>query len=347
MSTKVVAQGGEVTLDIRFYEYSGGPIIDTDVLPTYSIKDPNGTEVATSTGTKISTGYYKATYTIPVVGEISDNWSIDWTAIINGSVVLSTTENFTVVLSGSVEFSSDVLISDTWLNQIKKVIAYPLTDELLLADGQLKELCVFNALHQYFSRFPLKSYYAEQISSDSIIDFPNDNVYGVLDARIVNSGMTGSGSNSFWSTWRFNQSGAGGTGSYGIKGYNPNGLQQQRTLEMELHNSMESQYTGSNVRISESDRNISITTNKTGELNITWASYSLDFEKVKFNQQLDVIKLSQAYLLEHLSDTTSIMEDSNLSVSINSSDLKSRAEELRTEVEERWLEFPSIILLHN
>ena len=38
-------------------------------------------------------------------------------------------------------------------------------------------------------------------------------------------------------------------------------------------------------------------------LNVTWAKRSLDFNNVKFQFKWDVIKLCQAYLMQHVADT--------------------------------------------
>jgi len=324
----IVAQGGIVTLDIYLYEYQGGGLIAPDSLPTFSIFDPSDNEVLADTNsTLIDVGHYTASYTLPSNAEISSGWYITWNASVNGNPVLNTKETFSVIASGEAGFDvvdTKIIISDEWLNKIKTVIAYPLTDNLILDDSQIKELCVSNALIQYFSRFPLKDFTKVTISNSASIDFPDELTYGVLDVRVTQRDQ---GSSGFWDTYRYNQLGGttSGSRSYGIKGYNPNGLRQVAMDERMLANTLQTTYSDTRYEIHNRKVNVNTTTN--GDLSITWAKSSYNFEDVDFNKKLDVIALCQSYLLSHLADSTSIISDGNLSLSINSSDLKSRADE--------------------
>jgi hypothetical protein len=77
-------------------------------------------------------------------------------------------------------------------------------------------------------------------------------------------------------------------------------------------------------------------------LDITWAKSSADFSKIKPTQLMNVIKLSQAYLLRHLSYLGSMMSDNNSEKQLNVDALNTNAERLETEVMELWKEFPDV-----
>lgn len=346
----IVARGSDGVWDVYFYAYSGGNLIDSVPDPTWRILDPLGVEQATGTGVRLATGTYEATWTIPIDAELSNQWVIEWTGTINGSTIIAQ-ENFIVVESGDIGFGGDVIISTSWMEQIKKVLAYPDVDNVLLSDEQIKQFCIYPAMIKYFTKFPIREYYEGQITGTIEIDFPDDNVFGVLDCRLVNRGLTTQSSSNFFDIVRFQTISGNfqgfGVGAYGIKGYNPSNFHQRNLEQMNVARSVEKQYSTIKYRVEESEKKIYVHTTIAGVLNITWAKYSLNFDHVNLNKQFDVIKLCQANLLEHLADTTNIYSDSSNELVINTSDLKSRAEELRESVLEKWNQYPDIIVLQN
>jgi len=242
-----------------------------------------------------------------------------------------------------------IIIDNKWLNLIRKVLAYPDVDNLLLSDDEIKDLCVFPALQKYFTKFPIKEQVEYAISSEMKIDFPDEYTFGVTDARITDIGMIGGTGGTFWDIVQFqsfNGTVSGGRGSYGKRDYNPSGLQYQRDNARHQYKSYQNAYVTNKVYVDINNKQLIAYTSNTGKLNITWAKYSDDFSNVRFERRDDVIKLCQAELLMHLADSSSILVDSALEVTINSDTLRDRAKELFEAVETKWSEWPDVIFIH-
>lgn len=241
-------------------------------------------------------------------------------------------------------------INNDYLNEIKLILAYPSVDNVILTDEQIKSFCVWPAMQAYFVKFPKKTYHEHTISTSAVVDFDSINTYGVMDVRVVARGLTSGSGNSFWDLVKFQAIGAGVSkkfsGAYGIQGYNPSGYVQQNMADIQLHKTMMGAYSTTKYRVELAERKVYVNTSTTGVLNITWANYSDNFDDIAFGKQRDVLKLAQANMLDHLADTTSIVTDSSMDISINSSDLQSRAEELRSKVFEKWNEIPDVVLIH-
>jgi len=93
-------------------------------------------------------------------------------------------------------------------------------------------------------------------------------------------------------------------------------------------------------------KEIKVYSTANGMLNITWAKHSENFQDVHFQFINDVIDLSKARLLDHLADTSGILSDTNLEITINAEALKDKASALRDKVIEKWNAIPDMIYLH-
>ncbi len=247
-----------------------------------------------------------------------------------------------------------ITISTEDLNQVKRVLAFPSTDELLLDDAQIGEFAVYPAMRDYFIKFPIieRKQYSTGGTVQLVLDFPDENTHGILDARCTDVGIvTGTGT-SFWDLVYFQQlsGGAlmgGGQGAYGIKGYNPSNVIQTRDTQRMAYKSYQNTYMTARYIVDEENKKVDIYTTVACYVNVTWAKHSDDFNAIKYNRKFEVIKLAQAYLLDHFADTFSILSDSALDMSINIEALKNRSQELKTEVRDLWNSFPDIIALHS
>lgn len=241
-----------------------------------------------------------------------------------------------------------ISISDEWLLQVKKVLAYPKIDTLILTDDQIKQFAVFPALTQYFTRFPIKS--TVEIYSNDLytVPFPDAYTFGLLDCRVVDIGTIGGTGSSFWDIIAYQRMGIlGNVRSYGKRGYNPNALYQQRLMLQQAMKSQQNLLVTIKFNVDYPNRKVIVYSSTTGKINITWAKYSDSFDDVLYQRKLDVIQLAQASLLDHVADTFGIISDNSLDININVEALRTRASDLRKEIEEKWMEFPSIILLKN
>lgn len=348
-NTEIGVRGSNITLDVWFRSYPGGPLTNPDSTPTYIIYDPSDTQMASGSGTLVSTGYYTATYSIPSNATVSKLWKIVWTADINGVAVSGSEEYFEVVASGATDFDQTATISDYWLNHVKKVLAYPSVENIILTDDEIKAYCVYPALREYFTKFPIRETTEHELSTsdDTEIDFDDADTFGIIDARVVGKEtISGSGA-SFWDLVYYNQMGLSPMrgSSYGLPKYNPNG-RKQAIQNNKLATSSQANEATFDIRIDYNNSQIIIHTNSHGKANITWAKMSSDFNDIRFVFKMDVIELSQSYLMEHLAMATGII-NTNIEISVNSDLLLSESKEIKERIREKWASYPDIIVIRS
>ena len=245
---------------------------------------------------------------------------------------------------------SKIQIDDINFNLIKKRLAYPQIDALYLEDDQIKDLCILPSLRKYFIKFPIKEEYSQPIGGEVKLKFPDENTFGVIDCRIVDAGMAIGTGGSFWDlvlAQKHNVSPATGSGSYGVKGYNPNGLQYVREYSRQNAKTQQNLYTTNKFRVNKHKRQLTAYSSISGKLNVIWAKFSYNFDDVRYEHIDDVISLCQAEYLMMLADSAGIMVNSTLEVSINFDWLKEKAQELFNKVEEKWNAISDVVLVHS
>jgi hypothetical protein len=339
-NTATVTPGSTIVLDVYFREFTGGYLVDPIPAPTYVIYDPNLNVLASGTGTKTAVGTYTASYAVPLTAVISDSYKIEWTAYVEGFLVPNASELFRVIPVGSIDYGVSINISDLRLNQIKKVLAYPKVSNVLLSDDEIKAFCIEPAMREYFTKFPLVTEYSVDIgyTTEMTIPFPDSYTFGLVDFRVTNTNITSAtgGFSNFLNLSAFAQTSIYNRSSYGLKGYNPNFLAQQKLTEQQSLYAMREMNKTIRYKVDTENRRVIIFSNQAGKVYINWAAYSGDFSKIKYQYIEDVIKLSQANLLNHFCDSTDITTNNDLTLTINTDLLKTRADELRTSVMERW-----------
>ncbi len=239
-----------------------------------------------------------------------------------------------------------VSITEEWINQIKTVIGYPTVNKVFLTDDQIRTYIVATVLREYFTKFPIEVTDQQSISSSPSeleIDFPDENTFGVTSLAVVGKlGGTSGGTSSFYDLVRFQQMGSTELGgSYGIKGFNPNSLQQTYLDRIQQVGSVQNALGSNDFRVYTAERKIVVHTDQTGFVLMTWAKLSTNFEDVLFERKQDVIDLSKANLLMHLVNTEGLINEPTMDIG----ELRSKAEELRNPIVEEWKEIPDVILL--
>ena len=245
--------------------------------------------------------------------------------------------------------ATTITIDDEDLALIKKVLAYPQVDNLLLSDDQIKTLIISVILRNYFTKFPLLVENTYSVNSETEINFPDEYTFGVVDARVLNTGFSLPSGTSFWDLIRFNMFQGNDIvtkSTYGQNKYNPSALKQTNLLSLYQAQSIKNTFTSVSTRVDNVNKKLKVFSSIAGTLYVLWAKYSLNFNDVRYERKNDVIALCQAELLDHLADATSILSDSAIEISINSDALRSRATELRDKVYEKWDEENQIIFLH-
>lgn len=347
-NTEYIIPGGTITLDVFFKAYVDGPLTDPVPSPTYTFYDPSMNVLATGTGTRLSTGYYSASLTTTTSYVVSDTYKIEWVAYVNGTQVSDAWEYWRVVSPGSVDFSP-IIISDSRLNQIKKVLAYPKVLNVLLSDDEIKSLCIEPAMRLYFTKFPKIEEIDYEIGYTTEVTYPFPDVYtfGVVDLRVTNTNITSAtgGFSNFLNLAAYAQTAIVNRASYGIKGFNPNFLSQQKLTEQQSLYAMREMNKTIRHKVDIENRHITVFSNMAGKLYINWCKYSDNFDDIRYQYIEDVIKLSQSNLLHHFCDTTDIVTNNDMTLNINTDILKTRADELKTEVMEKWEQINSIAMI--
>lgn len=349
--------GQNNTFRAYFRLQNPGPLVNASSV-TVAIKNPANTiiEPAAAT-TNPATGTYEFVWATPGNTPVGTGYKAIW-AFTYASGVSEVEQPFDVVGVGSVAFEEpkrNILVSDStdvvvkidlkWLNQIRKVLAFPEVDEILLTPEQVKEYCVMPALTRYFTKFPIRIKQQISVAEAGFVNFPDYSadlreVIGVTDLRFVNKDNP-SGNSSFWEIYRYQQ--MGGRGIRGMGGYGTRfdfgGGVAATIAQKQKYDSFQNLNTY-NAEMLWHERQIKYYSEVPAALVIEWALLSLNFDDVRPQRRLQVIQLAQAELLWHLARTTGIIEDSNLDQKVMAGDLRSEAERLHKEVMEDWNEEP-------
>ena len=243
-----------------------------------------------------------------------------------------------------------ISINENHLNLIMSVIGYPVVERVQLTPDEIKQFAIYPAMYEYFLKFPLpimEQY--DQQTVEQIYDFPDDDTIGILDVRTV--GKTGygqrTGNNSdFWQVVRFNMQFTGNRlrslNARGSNMFNPNGLRYNFIAERQMMDAMTNNLETFRHIVDYNLRQVNVYSSVVAQLLIVWGKTSNDFNKIKPTQLMNVINLSQAYLLRHLANLGSMLNDNAAEKQINSDALKTEAERLETKVYELWKEYPDI-----
>lgn len=250
-----------------------------------------------------------------------------------------------------------IKIEPIWFQQIVKYLGYPKIESVVLNDEEIKSICLFPAMNDYFNQWPIRVREQFDISGNGgqTFDFPDNDTFGVLSVKPVaksdRSSNKTSGSD-FWRVVYFQQSTAGSVGSRsGRRGgnrnrkiYTNNGLQFDYLNQEQLNDSLLNRETFRPI-IDYNDRQVSFFSSIPCQLAITWIKHSKNFDaNVRYSQKLNVCKLAASNALDHLADMGGMMADDTTDKNFDVDQLRSRAEGLRSEVIDVWNERPTLFI---
>jgi len=343
---EIVYAGSITDLDILFHAGVTADLVDPDAIPTWSIRDPDNVVIATGQGSKLALGHWVANYMIPTQAALGV-YQIVWTASVGGLQVQNNTESFEVQAQSAEPVTTLVEIEPHWLRQVRRVAAVAGLPQFLLCDEDVKQYCVFPALHEYFKKFPLRDRQEYAISSELVVPFPDNKTYGATDCRIVEKvwGTNGTGSSflqlAMWQSinpsYKYR--------SYGTR-YNYNGAQQQAMMELQKVKTLSNQLNTFKYFVNYEEKQIEAYSTTQAKLVIEWAKWSTDFADVRFAWREDVITLAQSYLLNYYADAGSLIIDGAVDKGLNVDALRTRAQELWSRVmSEKFNVIPDTILI--
>ena len=243
-----------------------------------------------------------------------------------------------------------LIIPDSAVKRIMADLGAPIldvNDDLGLNDSLIKDLFITPALQMYFTYWPLKLKEEYQINGQTDIPFPNDQVFGVSEARVALMQQTSQyGSNPFVNEVIRRQ-----VSSFNSYGRTPNGRDPYMTPGVLIKEQTEqlSYITlrkAGNFNLDLAGRRLWGFSNVTGNLIIDWALWSKNWADIRFEHIEDVIKVCKMYALEFVGGIRQ-QSDPNTGVSADGSSFIEKAEKIKEEiVEKRWRGRIPIVILH-
>jgi hypothetical protein len=243
-----------------------------------------------------------------------------------------------------------ITITQDDLDMIKAGMAFPLIEEVALNDEQIINFCVRPAMDEYYRWYPVQVAFQENVESQFEIAFPDDMTYGVVDARLNNSGQdlqTGSYTgNRILDILVLNNASRNSIygGSYGTR-YNWDGMNRARMQERNVGGMQLSNRTNTRVRVDRTDRKVKGFCNMPCVLTIIWAKRQYDFSVIRFEHYRDVVELSQAFIYRQLADAVGILDMTELPVKINAQTLLEKANTKEKEIKDKWAAHTKVLVM--
>jgi hypothetical protein len=238
-------------------------------------------------------------------------------------------------------YEEPILVPSSIIKRITSALGTPILDlkeDLMIDEEMIKELFIRPAMQLYFTYWPkiLKQDYP--ITQQVQIPFPNNNVYGIAQARVALNQNANA-----WSRSPFlNEVLRKQVSSYGSYGVQPGtrrdpyitaGILIKEQTEALSYISLRK----AGVFIVDTDeRYLRGYSNVSGILVISWAQYFWDWDKIRFEHTEDVIKMCKVYALRFVGGIRS-QSDPNTGVTIDGSSFIEQADKLEEEVlTNRW-----------
>jgi hypothetical protein len=244
---------------------------------------------------------------------------------------------------------AQLTIPENIYSRILTVMGYPIVreEDLGLTADQIKDLLILPPVQSvYFAYFPRVNEASYTVSSRFSIPFPTENTFAVRDARINTRPYHGGGkvANPLINELNIRVRSGGGMGMNMWDTENDYGYSSVRIYEsLERQAYIESDR-ATKIYVNTQDRTVEGYTNTYGDLAVDWAEYSTDWSAVRHQHQEEVIKLAQAYVADYFGNLWN-MGNANVPNELDGGELLSKAEDLRTEVMEKWAARAKPVLL--
>jgi len=238
-----------------------------------------------------------------------------------------------------------VTINDRDYKEIIQEVGYPIVKEedLEFSREDIQDLFIYPALRDYFTWFPKTETLSVQIAGSFSIPFPDEFTFGVIDSRLNTSPSSGGSTSSpFINEIVYSVSKSGGV--YGTN--NDYGFTESRLYERAEKLATADSVRAFKLKVSEADKLAKGYTNISGELIITWAKWSYNFDDVIFRRKSEVINLAKSYMLKGFAQLRGQMT-SDVGVEFDTGLFLDRAEELKEEVKTKWKEIAKIVVIRN
>lgn len=237
-------------------------------------------------------------------------------------------------------------ISEREYIEIISELGYPAVreEDLEFPRDHIRENFIFPALREFFIWFPKTQVESVFVSSEFSIDFPDEFTYGIADARI-NTSVSGEGKTGspFIDSLMIRQA-TGGVRAYGTP-YDY-GIAESKFLERAYSKASMNTMRVKRLDVDTVNKKLNGFTNINGELIITWAKYSENFDDVPFTRKSDVINLAKSQVLRGFASLRGQLS-SDVGVEFNTSDMIARADELEGKVMDKWKAISKVTIIRS
>jgi hypothetical protein len=237
------------------------------------------------------------------------------------------------------------------ISRVMAEVGFPVVsfEDLGITENDALELFIFPAMQYYFAYNPKQIKTSHKINGTVEIPFPNENVFGILQARIAIEGSnsvlegTGIGGSLQYNPFRPQRSlglqGGNRWNPYDNPYYRPEVYLSERITRM----SYISLSKAGNMEIDRDARVLRGFSSIGGELVVTWAECSSDWKDVRFEFEGDVVNLAKAHALRYFGMLNTQM-DPNAGVQMNGDVFITRANEMEEKVFERFRDRTKVVV---
>lgn len=238
-----------------------------------------------------------------------------------------------------------VTIPTSTLNEILTCIGYPFVKEedLEITFAEIRDTIIAQALKEYFRWFPITQEYSIGVSGYFAIDFPDDQTFGITEARLITGRGKGAAYGNPLIDERFIRVGGFGRRMYGTR--NTYGMETVVPMVRSEAQSLVNYNRAWRIDVDRSQRKVVGFSNVPATLFFRWTKYSLDWSSVAFEQEYDVVKLSQAFILDWFINLRSQITTENMPVSFNIEQFKEKSEKLKEEVYTKWRNYIKPVII--
>jgi hypothetical protein len=248
-------------------------------------------------------------------------------------------------------YDEPVLVPSSIMKRITSALGTPILDlkeDLLIDEEMIKELFIRPAMQLYFTYWPkiLKQDYP--ITQQVQIPFPNNNVYGIAQARVALNQNANT-----WSRSPFlNEVLRKQVSSYGSYGVQPGTRRDPYITAGTLIKEQTEALSYISLRkagvftIDTDERYLRGYSNVSGILVVSWAQYFWNWDKIRFEHVEDVIECCKMYALRYVGGIRS-QSDPNTGATIDGASFLEEASRLEEKIiTNRWEGRVPVIVLH-
>lgn len=238
-----------------------------------------------------------------------------------------------------------ISIQESDYKEILVEVGYPVVSEedLEFSREDIKDLFIFPAMREYFIWFPKEKETSISITGKFEVPFPDNQTYGIIDSRLNTTASGGAVTSSpFMNELIFNARSNSSTGKYGTK--NDYGFSEVNYTERAERRAVNDYSKSYKISVDNSEKKVYGYTNVAGELIITWAKYSDNFDDIPFRRKSEVLDLAKAKTLKGFAMLRGQM-NTDIGVEFDAAVFEDRARDLEEKTLEKWRSMTKVAII--